>query len=412
MPESKTVDSRPSSETVEDPDRYDVAVIGGGSAGLCAALASARSGAKTVLVERSSKLGGMGTQALVHTFCGLYEPDPSAPPAPANPGLPAEIEREMLGRTGQTGPTLMGRVYVLLQDPKEFNALARDLVAAEKNLTVLYKTTCNGIRHSGPFKIETDRGSLTANSLVDASADAIAAKFLGATRVKSDTPQKPAFIFALQNVGEEACDESFKMRFALDLVRAVQAGTLPEEMLGATFRNSTTKEEVFVTIDLENPADGPELARKLTAFLKKNSPAFKNAGPPAFPDVPGIRETYRWMGKYVLTADDLVNGVEFEDAIAKAAWPLELRESTKGPRFTYFTNPRSSDIPLRALESREVPGVFFAGRCLSATHEALASVRVMGTSFATGQAAGLAASLHARGITPTGALVIGEIENL
>lgn len=394
------------------PGKFDVAVIGGGSAGLCAAVASARSGAKTVLIERSTKLGGMGTQALVHTFCGLYEPDASAPPIFANPGLPSKIAKEMLRRTGQIEPTLMGKVYVLLQDPGQFDALAKDLVEAENNLTVSFETTCKDIQRCDSFHIETNRHPLSATSIVDSSADAVAAEFLNATRHKSDTPQKPAFIFALQNVAAEAREEPFKMRFALDLVRAVQTKTLPEEMLGASLRASNIEGEIFVTIDLDDPAQGPRLATALTSFLKDYLPAFKNTGSPVLPDVPGVRETYRWLGKYTLTHGDLINGTKFNDTVAKAAWPLELRETTKGPRFTYFKNPRSSDIPLRALESQEVPGVFFAGRCLSATHEALASLRVMGTCFATGQAAGLAASLHARGITPTADLIVGEVENL
>ncbi len=391
---------------------YEVAVIGGGSAGLCAALAAARRGTKTVLIERSTKLGGMGTQALVHTFCGLYEPDLSKPPRLANAGLPTQIEREMRRLTHQTEPTRMGKLYVLLQDPSHFDALSKELVEAEENLTVLFENTCEDIRQCHHFEIKTNNHCFTANSVVDTSADAVVAGFLKATRLKSDTPQKSAYIFSLQNVAEEAREESFKMRLALDLVRAVQAGILPPEILGAASRASTLEGEIYFTIDLDEPDHGPALATDLVAFLKAHSPPFQNVPAPIFPDVPGVRETYRWLGKHVLTQEDLIEGKSFEDTIAKAAWPIELRETIKGPRFTYFKNPRSSDIPLRALMSEEIPGIFFAGRCLSATHEALASLRVMGTCFATGQAAGLAASLHARGVTPTAELVKGEIEHL
>lgn len=391
---------------------YDVAVIGGGSAGLCAAVAAARQGSKTVLIERSRKLGGMGTQALVHTFCGLYEPDISKPPRLANPGLPAQIEHEMLRRTKQSEPTLMGKVYVLLQDPAQFEALARELVEAEENLTVLFENTCEEVSRSKHFEIKTSHNHFSAKAIVDTSADAIAADFLNATRFKSDTPQKSAFVFALQNVGDEAREESFKMRLALDLVRAVQSGTLPPEILGTASRVSTNDREIYFTIDLDDSAQGPELATALIAYLKKHSAPFSDIGLPIFPDVPGVRETYRWLGKHVLTDRELIEGHSFKDTIARAAWPIELRETTKGPRFEYFENPKSSDIPLRSLMSAEIPGVFFAGRCLSATHEALASLRVMGTCFATGQAAGIAASLKAQGITPTAEQVNCQISRL
>ncbi len=111
-----------------------------------------------------------------------------------------------------------------------------------------------------------------------------------------------------------------------------------------------------------------------------------------------MRESFRWLGQHVLNAEELIEGVSFPDTVAYAAWPLEMREDAKGAKFTYFKNAKSSEIPLRSLVSAEIPGVYFAGRCISATHEALASVRVMGTCFATGQAAGMAAALFASGL--------------
>jgi hypothetical protein len=210
----------------------------------------------------------------------------------------------------------------------------------------------------------------------------------------------------------EAEPESFKMGLALDLVRAVQARKLPPAVMGTASRQSTNAGEIYFTIDLEDPTQGREIAHLLASFLKENHPAFVNASPPIFAEVSGIRETPRWSGDYLLTETDLVEGHSFPDTVARAAWPIELRETTKGPRLKYFKNLRSLEIPLRALMTSKIPGVFFAGRCLSATHVALASVRVMGTCFATGQAAGTAASMHARNITPTSGLIVGQIKHL
>lgn len=157
--------------------------------------------------------------------------------------------------------------------------------------------------------------------------------------------------------------------------------------------------EIYFTIDLDDPSDGKLLAGQLIRFLKANLPAFANSSDPIYPACPGIRETYRWLGQYALTEDDLLTGREFPDTVAKATWPIELRETTCGPKLRYFNQGESSNIPLRSLTSPEIPGVYFAGRCISATHEALASVRVIGTCFATGQAAGLAASLFSQGLS-------------
>ncbi len=390
-------------------DEYEVAVIGGGSAGLCAAIAAARYGARTVLIERSHKLGGMGTQALVHTFCGLYEPDVSKPPRLANGGLAGEIEQAMRERTGQAGPTKMGKVYVLLQDPEHYHGIATEFIAQEPKLDLKFGVNCSGIRRDEGFILQGC--DLRAKTLIDCSADAVAADFLGATRAIAGQTQRSAVVFSLQNVAPEAGEDSYKMRLALDLVRAVQAGRLPPELLATTTRASTVPGEIYLTIDLDDPARGAEFIDPLADFLRAESPAYARAVIAARPDRPGIRETFRWLGQYTLTADDLIEGREFDDTVAYAAWPMELRETTRGPQFRYFHQAKASPIPLKSLTSKELPNVFFAGRCLSATHEALASVRVMGTCFATGQAAGMAAAMTALGEVINPAAIRREISN-
>lgn len=124
--------------------RYEVAVIGGGSAGLAAAITSAREGARTLLIERHGFLGGMGTASLVHTFCGLYllRDEPGA--VLANEGFPAEMAERMIAATG-IGPVRMGRVDVLPQHPVEFVRIADELVSAEPMLELLLHTEVGGI---------------------------------------------------------------------------------------------------------------------------------------------------------------------------------------------------------------------------------------------------------------------------
>lgn len=383
----------------------DVAVIGGGSAGLCAAVAAARAGAKTVLIERSEMLGGMGTLAKVHTFCGLYHPDVSKPPVVVNKGLAEEIEGLMRARTG-AAPVKMGKVYVLPQDPEAFAEIARELVEAEELLEVRMGVECAGITRGDGFLLETNEGSFRAKALVDASADAVVAALLGEARlsVEPERNQRSAFVFSLKGVKPEGIEEDFRMKLALGIVRAVAAGELPDEALGTAGRASALAGEIYFTTDLDPaPADelmamGKELAEMVTDFLKRSFPEYANAEGPFCAEQPGVRETCRWEGRYLLTEEDLLKGKQFPDTVAYASWPIELRETTRGARMNYFEKPMPGNIPLRALVSRNVPGVFFAGRCISATHEALASVRVMGTCFATGQAAGKAAAgfVHCR----------------
>jgi len=336
---------------VNELEIVDVVVIGGGSAGICAAIAAARSGVRVVLIEKSGMLGGMGSLAMVHTFCGLYLPDTSAPPVVANRGLPEEIEMAMRERTGQGGPIKMGRVYVLPQQPEIFDSLAKEMVAREAVLLSLHlQSDCTGVIRDddGSFTVTAMSGDVRkqwqCRSLVDCSANAIAAQFLNVIcKREEEAPlQRPSFIFALRNV--EAEEDSFRMRLAMDLVHAVGAEELPAAVLGVTLRSSPRNGEVFVSLDLdtlesewdpesEKSRDeigmiGRSLAFLLHEFLRSNYPSFHKVSAPRFPEEIGVRESCRWLGKYTLTSGDLLEGRQFDDAIAYATWPIELRETT------------------------------------------------------------------------------------
>lgn len=393
------------------PLQPQVAVIGGGNAGLCAALASARAGAETVLVERHSMLGGMGTTAMVHTFCGLYHPDTSNGPRWLNEGIPTEIGQLMLERTGQSAPDLMGRVFVLRQHPSHFAQIADDLCQAEPLLTLATDSELISARMTEDhWELELlCRGKkihLAPRSLVDTTGDAALARALGSEHVDQAELARlfrPAYVSLFHGLTEELSD-TLRLQLAGMIVKGVQKNELPGTLLGASFRQSPHSGEAFLTVDLEaggaewNPldpacranvvAEGRAATMALWEYLKARSSIFAKCPPPTFPAQPGVRESARWMGDYVLSAEDLIQSRRHTDDVALAGWPLEMRENARGPRLRYFDKPEPAGIPARCLSSSAHPRLWFAGRCLSATHEALASVRVMGTCMATGQAAG------------------------
>jgi hypothetical protein len=107
----------------------------------------------------------------------------------------------------------------------------------------------------------------------------------------------------------------------------------------------------------------------------------------------GVRESRRLVGRHVLTREDVLSGRRFDDAVARASWPIELwQEGHLGATYEYLEDGQSYDIPGRCLQARDVANLFVAGRCLSATHEALGSARVIGTCLATGEAVGVMAA--------------------
>ena len=395
-------------------DRYDVIVIGGGSAGIAAAIAAARQDARVLLIERHGYLGGAGTASLVHTFCGLYSPGDS--PVLAHPGVPSEVARGLIADGVAQHPLRLGRVHVLPHHPALLAVWYDRLCAGTPHLDVRLHTEVIGASlESGRLaQIQTIcrgvRAQITAHTFVDASGDAVLAEY--GQHPWSMTPQhelqRPAYIAAVQGVNSSVLQNDGPIALAGRIAQAVSAGKLPQECLGAHFRASQHAGEVFITLDLAggdhyDPLSSENLTaieidgRKTIMALLSHLPDFSRAFVSAWPARAGIRESRSWRGLYELTEEDILTSATFDDGVAAATWPLELRETTKGPRLMHPYEPKAADIPLRSLRAASLSNVFIAGRCISASHRAQASIRVMGTALATGQAAGVAAALLARG---------------
>jgi len=394
-------------------ESFDVAVIGGGSAGLAAAVTAARSGARTLLIERHGYLGGMGTASLVHSFCGLYllrdEPDAVL----ANPGFASEIAERMIAATG-IGPVRMGRLDVLPQHPVEFVRIADELVAAETSLELRLHTEVSAVSRNGDaWEIGLCGRSgvrpVTAINLIDGSGDAVVAGMLGGGSSMAAAPklQRPAYVFGIHSNSSMADDS--RLHTAGLIVEGVRGGLLPADALGITFRASGRVGEIFASIDLAggetvsdfDPLDpacltalelrGRRIATGVIRWLSSRSESWRGAYISQWPGRAGIRESRRWIGEYILTGTDLLAGKRFDDEIALATWPMEFREDAKGPKLRYPEDGRPAGIPLRCLKPAGIDHLFVSGRCISTDHDAQASIRVMGTCFATGEAAGRAA---------------------
>jgi hypothetical protein len=391
-------------------DEYDVLVAGGGSAGLAAAVTAARVGARTLLVEQSGVLGGQAPLALVHSICGLFHLADDGPPRFANGGFAEEFATRLLACGGAHGPVRMGRVWVLLTVPSIFAKLAAEIAHETSNLDVRLNTSVGRIFNpsssAADFQSAPAPHGLKIRATIDATGDGALATLLHAP-CEQETParlQRPAYIFALRGVAPAALEDEARLRLAHHLVSAVQSDALPPAALGATLRATAPLDSVFVTIDLSASAgydptqsecvaalnrEGRELAIALVAFLRAKVAGFEHGQISELPARVGIRESRRIVGQYRMEAADLERGATFPDAVAVAAWPMELRETNRGPRLRYG---QPCEIPLRALRFRDHPHCFMAGRCLSASHEAQASLRVIGTCLATGEAAGRAAA--------------------
>jgi hypothetical protein len=137
--------------------------------------------------------------------------------------------------------------------------------------------------------------------------------------------------------------------------------------------------------------------RQIAAFFRKYVPGFERAYVVQSGVTVGVRETRRITGEYRLTSDDILGARTWDDAIARGTYPLDIHDPQgKGTRLSRLPAGECYDIPLRCLVPRRVERLAVAGRCISGTHEAHSSYRVMPIAMATGQAAGVCAALAAR----------------
>jgi len=397
---------------------YDVVVVGGGAAGMAAAIAAATAGARCALLERYGFLGGMATAGMVSTICGLYLTASAGPPQLLNEGFAETFARRLAAMPGCGTAVRRGRTHVLPYTPFAFACLADDVTTSTPRLDVYLHAYLTGLS-TGGSGIETLRVAtwertieFRARAVVDTSGDAVVAHRAGAATETAPLAERqlPSLVFVLQNVDAEALGPGARVALLRALATAEREGRLPKGASHLALGPSAQPGEVVCKLTLSGVAEehvpgrdfltgaeqeGRKRALAVTEFLK-SMPAFAGAFVShAAPQI-GVRETRRVIGRYQLTRDDVLSGRRFEDAVARASWPIELWEDGHlGATYEYLGDGQSYDIPLRCLQARDLDNLFVAGRCLSASHEALGSARVIGTCLATGEAAGLAAADHA-----------------
>ena len=398
-----------------DAVSYDVVVVGGGAAGLAAAVAAGRAGARTALVERYGFLGGMATAGMVSTICGLYHGAAVGAAEPLNDGFPETFARRLMGMPGCQKPGRRGRTVVLPYTPFAFACLADELVAAVAPLDVYLHAHLVGA-DGGPGRIEALRVAtwercleLRARVVVDTSGDAVVASRAGAATHAAPAAdrQLPSLIFVLQQVDGAALGAGARLAVLRTLLDAERDGRVPAGASNVTLGPSPQPGELIGKLALDGVAgevsdrrdfltaaeqEGRRRVLAITEFLKTLPPFARAFVSHVAPQV-GVRESRRVVGRYELTREDVLGARKFDDGVARAGWPIELWQAGHlGATYEYLADGETYDIPLRSLRARDVDNLFVAGRCMSATREALGSARVIGTCLATGEAVGLAAA--------------------
>jgi hypothetical protein len=153
---------------------------------------------------------------------------------------------------------------------------------------------------------------------------------------------------------------------------------------------------------------------QLMTFFREELPGFQNVELLDTASTIGVRETRRVVGDYVLTLEDLQSGHHFDDVIALAGYPVDIHDpiGAGGGASDAYETANIYEIPYRSLVPRDRDGLLMAGRCVSATHEALGAIRVMPPAFAMGEAAGTAAGISAASGTAPRSIDINELQRV
>lgn len=404
--------------TTNEPD---VLVVGGGLAGLSAAVSAAAAGASTLLLEKGKVLGGNATQAYVHSFCGLFEPPHDGFFVYANPGFTPWFVDGLRKAGGALAPEIHGRVGVLPIFPPRLADYAQVVANEFPSLTVQLDSQLEALRMEraagnefalADYTKPDGACSIRARVVIDASGDATAAHLTGAAVETPDAEelQNATLIFRVSGANQAELAGYSRLKLSAAIARGASMGDLPSDCDSVLVRPGEQPGEAYISLNLPKstnrsfaPLDeafmrdytrhAHGLAESLIEFLRSKMPGWSEVRLLAWPRRIGVRESRHLLGRYVMQEADILEAAKFPDAVARSSWPVEMWRGHKGANFKYPAGV--AEIPLQALISRSHDNLGMAGRCMSGSHMALGALRVLGTAMATGEAIGLAAALAA-----------------
>ncbi|MFB2832763.1 FAD-dependent oxidoreductase [Aeromonas jandaei] len=401
---------------------YDLIVVGGGSAGASAAILAARNGLKTLLVEKMPFVGGTST-AVLDTFYGYYSPGGKSKKIIG--GVPDDVAAKLIKYNSYLErPNTHGAGTAVSYNPEYLKVVWEELLC-EAGANVLLNAQVVDVIADRDRRIEgivvttkTGLKHYTARFYIDASGDADICYYAGFPYEQAgefEPAQTLTTTFKMGNV-------DIKKRFSINkqevfnLMEAAGESGLYNLPRREGSDHITTVENVTATImtrlishyvdkngkhinatdpDILSSAEieGRKQALEYVRFLKDKVPGYENSQLISFGYQIGVRETRRIYGEYRLTKEDVLSAKKFHDQIGVCGAPIEDHHSGKGTKWIYLPDGEVCGIPFRVLVPQGSKNLLVAGRCLSATHDAHASVRSMGQTMSMGQAAGLAVCL-------------------
>jgi len=426
---------------------FEVVVVGAGSAGSSAAIAAARSGARTLIIDRLPFVGGTSTGVL-DTFYGFYTPGEKSTKIVA--GIPDEIVSGLrgLGKVVER-PNTYGAGMGVTYNPEHLKTVwERELSKAGVNIllhSLLQEVSVSDGRITS-LTLATRSGlvTVTGKYFIDASGDADLSYFSEFAFEKAgeiSPAQTMTTTFRMVNVDiqrrksinkdelhqlmETAVAEGYELprREGSDHITTVE-NTMATVMTRLESTRTNGEGEMESVLDnpfflSESEMEGREQAIEYARFLVDKVPGYEGSSLYGLSTFLGIRESRRVHGDYRVTRADVLGAVHFDDQIALCGAPIEDHHNGTGTNWAYIPGGQTVGIPMRALLVKDSINALVVGRCFSATHDAHASIRSMAQCMAMGVAAGVNAALATKEATELrnvnfehirkGLLVLGSI---
>ena len=412
-------------------NKYDLIVVGGGFAGVAAAISAAKNGVDVLLIEKYNALGGAAVNALVMPFMSFWTKDPETEEKKYISGdLFLEIVDEMSKLEGKEKSDVRP-----INFDEEFLKLVLNRMALKYGVNLLFNTTVTeafvtdgkitSIKAFGKSK----HLELFADHFIDATGDAELSMLAGCSyklgREKDELCQPMTLCFRMAGVDRDKYVENrskinplYKEFKEKGLIKNPREDVLIFWNLndGILHFNSTR-------IVNKNPTDPFDITQaeieareqvfELHRFLKENIEGFENARVLSTALQIGIRESRKIEGEYTLTVEDLKSLARFDDAIAIANYDIDIHNPEGAGTSHYYFGPGEwYEIPYRCLVPKNMDNLLVAGRCISSTHEAQASYRIMPFCAELGQAAGTAVAVAKKNQTSVRDVDVKQVQEI
>ncbi|WP_434310783.1 FAD-dependent oxidoreductase [Hominifimenecus sp. rT4P-3] len=392
--------------------QYDVIVVGGGTAGFAAAVTAAKAGKNTLLIEENAYLGGTATGAQISQFMGFANDETEE----SLRGLVKELLSRLKAAKGSQG---MSHIYlsgdknldvsVIPYQPDILKDIMDDMVS-EAGVDILLHTRVIGAQMTdgkiSSLTIHNVEGvqSITGRIVIDATFHGSVAVACGCQWKMGDEDgvlQPGTLIYQIAGVDAERYAKVTQSEKTALAKKGLEQGCLYVNNLLArplpngVFQSNMSRVKINPLDTLawsKAEMEARRQVRKISRFFIENVPGFEHAYLVTTGDFTGLRDSRRIMGQYVLSNEDVLEGHEFPDAVAKSSYPIDIHDANGVG--SHVVKPKTGVfyVPYRAMIVKEASNLVLAGRCISAEHEAHACIRVMITCMRLGEAAAMAAA--------------------